>query len=292
MSRFEIDDQFLGHHKVKRALRSGAEALQMWLAMRTYVAINNTGGFIPDEDLDDLNGKPGTPRKWVAVLVNCGKPLPNGGRGAGLVDEVPGGWELHDYSDHGLSPEEIEHKRKLSRDRQRRWRRTRMALPERDVTPPTNPVSNASTDALGDGSDPIRSDPVDTIVSTLGLDAPAKNKKAQPKFRITPDWLPTQARLDAIAEKTGVSQDALLRQVPEFRLYWLPGGKGASRKDAVKRSCDWDQSFSNRIDQLIEWGKLTVTLPSVASLPCRQLKIMTEDEAVAKINASKQIGRF
>src|SRR5512147_983647 len=117
----------------------------MWLAMRTYVAINNTGGFIPDEDLDDLNGKPGTPRKWVAVLVNCGKPLPNGGRGAGLVDEVPGGWELHDYSDHGLSPEEIEHKRKLSRDRQRRWRRTRMALPERDVTPPTNPVSNAST---------------------------------------------------------------------------------------------------------------------------------------------------
>jgi hypothetical protein len=84
-------------------------------------------------------------------------------------------------------------------------------------------------------------------------------RKVQVKSPISAEWQPSQPRLDAIAAKTGISVDSLLRQVPEFRLYWLPGGKGSSRKDAVKRACDWDQAFSNRIDLLIEWGKITVT---------------------------------
>lgn len=90
-----------------------------------------------------------------------------------------------------------------------------------------------------------------------------RSRVAPTKSRITSDWQPSQARLDAISTKTGIPTNVLLRQVPEFRLFWLPGGKGADRKEAVKRACDWDQAFSNRIDQLIEWGKLTV----VADLP-------------------------
>lgn len=161
MSRFEIDDQFLGHHKTVRALRKGAEALQMWLAIRTYVAINNSDGIVPDEDIDDLPGAPKSPRKWLAVLVECGKPVPGEGRGPGLVDAVDGGWRLHDYRDHGLSPDEIERRKELSRERQRRWRESRVPNASRNgVThSPPNAVTNPSSDASGDTPDPIRSDP-------------------------------------------------------------------------------------------------------------------------------------
>jgi hypothetical protein len=55
---WQMDDKFLGHHKTIRALRAGAEALQMWLALRNYVAHNETDGEIPDEDIDDLPGAP------------------------------------------------------------------------------------------------------------------------------------------------------------------------------------------------------------------------------------------
>lgn len=168
MSRFEMDDQFWGHHKTKRALRAGAEAIQMWMAMRFYVAINNSGGLVPDEDINDLDGAPNDARKWLGVLVGCGKPLPGGGRGAGLVDQADGFWMLHDYDDHGLSPEEVERRKELSRERQRRWRQGRLpeskpqeqpaqrSIPciteEQEPETSRNAVGNASRDALGDAA--------------------------------------------------------------------------------------------------------------------------------------------
>jgi hypothetical protein len=121
MTYWQMDDKFLGHHKTVRALRAGAEALQMWIALRSYVANNESDGFIPDEDIDDLPGAPKEPRRWLQVLVECGKPLGGGARGAGLVDSVPDGWSLHNYAKHGLMRAQIEAKRAADRARKERW---------------------------------------------------------------------------------------------------------------------------------------------------------------------------
>jgi hypothetical protein len=119
---WQMDDKFLGHHKTIRALRAGAEALQMWLALRNYVAHNETDGEIPDEDIDDLPGAPAEPRKWLKVLVECGKPQPGGTRLAGLVDPCPCGWKMHNYEKHGLTRQQIEHARKKAKERKDRYR--------------------------------------------------------------------------------------------------------------------------------------------------------------------------
>ncbi len=116
-----MDDKFLRHHKTIRALRAGAEALQMWVALRSYVANNETDGEIPNEDIDDLPGAPKNPRKWLSVLVECGKPI-DGGRGAGLVDPIPTGWKLHNYEKRGLTREQIETAREKARTRKEHWK--------------------------------------------------------------------------------------------------------------------------------------------------------------------------
>lgn len=133
MSYWQMDDGFLGHHKTRRALRKGAEALQMWLALRTYVAVNTTNGTIPDEDIDDLANAPKSARKWLDVLVGCGEPLPSGARGPGLVDPLENGvWALHNYDRHGLSAAEVERRKEAARERKRKWSKNRSGTqPER-----------------------------------------------------------------------------------------------------------------------------------------------------------------
>jgi hypothetical protein len=133
MSYWLMSDTFLSHHKVVRALRKGDSAIRMWLALRAYVALNNTDGFIADEDIDDLPNAPKSPRKWLNVLVECGKPTADG-RGSGLIDKTDNGWKIHDYEHHGLSSDEIEAKRQNNRERQKRYRerKSKQSVTKRD----------------------------------------------------------------------------------------------------------------------------------------------------------------
>lgn len=121
LSFWQMDDKFLGHHKVIRALRAGAEALLMWVALRSYVAHNETDGDVPDEDIDDLPGAPKNPRKWLKVLVECGKPT-TGGRGAGLVEQTSTGWRFHNYEKRGLTRQQIETAREKAKARKEQWK--------------------------------------------------------------------------------------------------------------------------------------------------------------------------
>jgi hypothetical protein len=121
MSYWQMDDKFLGHHKTIRALRAGAEALQMWVALRSYVAHNETDGDIPNEDIDDLPGAPKHPRKWLKVLVDCGKPTPEG-RGAGLVDPTVTGWKMHNYEKRGMTRQQIDLARENAKKRKENWK--------------------------------------------------------------------------------------------------------------------------------------------------------------------------
>lgn len=118
-----VKEEFVGCTKITRAIvAAGWEALGMWMALKRYAAENpDTDGFIPDEEIDRLPGSPPKPRKILQALLDCGKVGRGGVRGAGLVDAVDHGWELHDYEDHALTVE-VELKREKARERKRKWR--------------------------------------------------------------------------------------------------------------------------------------------------------------------------
>jgi hypothetical protein len=131
-----IKEEFLTCTKLRRAIRAGGyEVLATWLAMKAY-ADRRGDGFIADELFDDLAGLPPKARKSLTCLVECGDPhrISDGTlqRGSGLVDQVEGGWELHDYEDHGVSHDVLEDRRRQARERKAVQRKRRSLVLERD----------------------------------------------------------------------------------------------------------------------------------------------------------------
>jgi len=119
-----IKEEFLTEEKTRRAIKLGGwEAIGMWLAMKSYAARKNTRGFVPNDAIDDLQGAPKRARRALKALVECGLQKQAGGeRGAGLVDEGPDGWTLHDYEDHSVSADEEELRREKARAKKREQR--------------------------------------------------------------------------------------------------------------------------------------------------------------------------
>jgi|GEM_PF-4921790 len=113
-----IKEEFVGGEKWCRAVKLGGnDVIAMWLAMKRYCSLHpDTEGFVPDEELDALPGAPrAARRKPLQALIECGRLLPGGQRGTGLVEPAEGGWKLHDYLDHSAAPEEIELRRQKAR---------------------------------------------------------------------------------------------------------------------------------------------------------------------------------
>ncbi len=119
----QIKEEFVGCKKWHRAIElGGAEAIQLWLAMKRYAAEHLTDGFVADSDIETLPGAPRKARKALKALVECGKTERDGTRGHGLVDVVENGWELHDYLDHANSSDEEELRREKAREKKRKQR--------------------------------------------------------------------------------------------------------------------------------------------------------------------------
>jgi hypothetical protein len=118
----------VGGEKWRRAVKLGGyEAIALWVAMKCYCSVHpDTEGFVPDEELDALPGAPrGARRRALPALLECGRLLPSGERGAGLVEGAEGGWRLHDYLDHSAAPEEIELRREKGRLRKQSYRESK-----------------------------------------------------------------------------------------------------------------------------------------------------------------------
>jgi hypothetical protein len=118
-----VKEEFLSSVKTKLAVRLGGwQAIAVWLALKGYVSQSNSGGFIPDDVIDDL---PGIPEAWGRAmngLLGCGKMRDDGTRGPGLVLKVEHGYRLHDHDDHGTAVEVEEFRRRKAREQKRRRR--------------------------------------------------------------------------------------------------------------------------------------------------------------------------
>jgi hypothetical protein len=152
-----IKEEFIGGEKWRRAVELGAaDAIVLWLAIKCYCAQHpDTEGFVPTEDLDRLPGAPRRARKALQALIDCGRMLPGGARGPGLVEPAEGGWRLHDYLDHSASPEEVALRRERARLRKQAYREhkrreldavRRLASEERQLGAPP-----LASHPLGDG---------------------------------------------------------------------------------------------------------------------------------------------
>lgn len=234
-----MDDGFLGHHKVRRAVRSGWEALGMWTALRTYVAKFLTDGFIPDEEIDLLQDAPKNPRKWLKVLVECGAPTPEGGRGSGLVDRVPGGWLLHDYLDHALPAEEIKRRRKAAAERQKRWRNgPRDASQESDVT--HNETHNETRTQRVSNASPSHPIPKDLDLPDNSVQRPDRLEPSEPTPPAAPRAVPSHVQRFERA-MSGTKASAAATELFE-----------AYRSESGKTGAKFDHRAQELFEQLVE----------------------------------------
>ena len=227
-----MDDGFLGHHKTRRAIGVGAEALVMWCALRTYVGKHLTDGFIADEEIDNLPDAPKHPRKWLKVLVDCGKPERDGTRGAGLVDHCDGGWVLHNYLKHALTSEEIRRRKDFAKERKRlqRLRETQrqaasLSAQKAELEPPvtlpvtlpvTRDISKSHKTVTRDGRDPIPSHDLDLTENKIQRPASSERPKPVDNFARSFETPSTEAKTlfdvwQLHSGKTGVKFDWNIR---------------------------------------------------------------------------------
>lgn len=119
-----VKEEFLASSKTRRAVRLGGhETITLWVAMKVYSASQLTNGFVPDDELEELAPallKPSSVRRALKALVECGHTRQDGTKGAGLVEEAPNGWQLHDYLEHEDSAERILERRALAKARKQR----------------------------------------------------------------------------------------------------------------------------------------------------------------------------
>jgi hypothetical protein len=109
MSWAKLDDDFWSHRKVD-ALEGNLAAIGLWTLALSWVAKQLTNGFIPERVLAKLTGAD------VSLLA---RDLV----AAGLWEEEPGGYRIHDFLEYNPDKETVERRRRANRDRQAEWRR-------------------------------------------------------------------------------------------------------------------------------------------------------------------------
>lgn len=104
MPWFKVDDQLHAHPKW-RELPKGARAL--WVTAGTWSASQLTDGHVPRGMLRMLDGTPGEARALVA---------------AGLWDEMPDGWQYHDWTAYQPKRADVLDHRRRESERKAEWR--------------------------------------------------------------------------------------------------------------------------------------------------------------------------
>lgn len=110
MTWIKVDDSFGDHPKVMALGRDRLAGIGTWVACACYCARHLTDGFVPSAAADAI-GNPRALRRLVDV---------------GLLDEVPGGYQLHDWLNYNPPRDKVLAERKAARERMN----NRRGLPE------------------------------------------------------------------------------------------------------------------------------------------------------------------
>jgi hypothetical protein len=294
-----IKNEFLTCEKLRRAAELGGyEVYPTWLAMKGYCDARGDG-FVPDESFDKLPGLPANARKALRSLVECGElsrwtsPGDKAGgqagglsRGHGLVDPVPGGWELHDYQDHGVSPLVIEAKRRREREKKSR-QRAKLKKAQESCVPTVSPgdrrgdnTRDIAGDIRGDvpvdmeeRREPSLSDPKSGSLLSSPEDPPTRSgsriRKARTVKRQLPaGWAPSEAHREE-AKALGVDCD---REAQKFSDYCQANARSYA---------DFDAAFRNWLRRASEYGGANKPARTAADDAAHREALRRQDELEA-----------
>lgn len=104
MAFFNVDDQFHGHPKRRKA---GWAAIGLWTAAGSWCRAYKQDGFVPGDLIDEWHA-----RKLAGQLVD-----------AELWFETKGGYQFHDWLDIQTPSDIVEKQREKARERQRSRRK-------------------------------------------------------------------------------------------------------------------------------------------------------------------------
>lgn len=250
-----IKEEFVGGDKWKRAVAlAGSDAIVLWLAMKHYVAVHLTNGFVPGDEVRALPGAPAKARRALDALLGCGRLRPDGSRGAGLVDEHPHGWQLHDYLDHANSADKEMDRRRKERDRKASYRAGQGGV-SRGTTDGTPDVTDVSARMPQSQPNPIP-DPLPDpeparAAAAAGVLEPIENRsRAVP---CPPDLDERLVKLGVhleLAQHLKCEPESVVAELKAFRDTWVAGKlAGQSRSHWAGKARQWviDQHRQGRL---------------------------------------------
>lgn len=116
MSWAKLDDRFDDHRKVKRVWLACPQALGLHVMALTYCTRHETDGLVDREYVTEKAPAAKKRDAMTTALVT-----------AGLWDEDPDGWRIHDFLDYNPSRADLDEKRRKDADRKARGRDTQSA---------------------------------------------------------------------------------------------------------------------------------------------------------------------
>lgn len=107
MAFFNVDDQFHGHPKRRKA---GWAGVGLWTTAGSWCRAYKHDGFVPESLIDEWKA-----RRLAEVVVESGLWLPS-------TEGGEKGYQFHDWLDINSTSDEVEKQREKARERQRKRR--------------------------------------------------------------------------------------------------------------------------------------------------------------------------
>lgn len=161
MAWLKVDDGFADHPKVKSIPRSDRlAAIGLWTLAGAWCAKHLTDGFVPDYMLAELGGT----KRLAAALAAVGlwdkvaqaSQEPRASLAQASRDRCASGWQFHDWAEHQPSKEQVQHRRKATAERLRKWRERQASgstePPPADYDPAEQEDGNANGNGVTNGS--------------------------------------------------------------------------------------------------------------------------------------------
>jgi len=252
MSWVKVDDGLYMHPKV---LAAGVPAMGLWVRCLAYAAAHMTDGFVPS---DAAYG-----------VVSRRSSLPDELVRAGLWrrDDALNGWWIHDYLTYNRSRAQLVSERDAKKkagelSAERRWKTVTPAIGPApapaiaDSILPSRPVpSRPSLEKDGEQTKAPLTPPGGFEGAEMALPgippAAPKARAKSAKAALPDDWVPSARCLELLAGE-GVTADAALACLPDFRDYW---------RSEAGRKADWDATFRQRV----RWLRDRDAMPKAAS---------------------------
>lgn len=170
MSWAKFDDRYHDNRKVKRAWRGHPRAVGLHAMAVTYCAMHETDGLVDAEWIEEKLPAKAERDKVLAVLVDVGLFIAEGG----------GDYSIHDYLMFNPSKEDAEAQRRKNAERQSRWRDKHRNGGD---TTDRNGVTNADVTRESQRPVPTRPDPsriqVDKPLRHLSLESSAVDQRRE-----------------------------------------------------------------------------------------------------------------